>query len=217
MTEEVLQRHCPVGETDCPLIAEAASLRQENSELRATLGTDSLTGLFNYRHLQECLDTELERTRRTRNPTALIMLDLDHFKRVNDDWGHEVGNRALKSTAAILKASARKLDIPCRYGGEEFALILPGTPLLAAIEVAERVRSAIEAAPLKIDGKELKISASLGVDIYRADMLLGVDEFIHLADGYLYQAKQHGRNRVAHPALQETTSVTADERAALFS
>ena len=217
MTEEVLQLHCPVGETDCPLIEDAASLRLENSTLRATLRTDTLTGLFNYRHLQECLDTELERTRRTRNPTALIMLDLDHFKRVNDNWGHEVGNQALKSTAAILKASLRKLDIPCRYGGEEFALVLPGTSLLPAIEVAERIRSSIAATPLEIGGEELMLSASLGVEIFRADMQLSADEFIHLADGYLYQAKQEGRDRVSHPSLPDATAITADERAAMFS
>lgn len=217
MPEEVPQTHCPVGENDCPLVGEAAALRLENGALRATLRTDMLTGLFNYRHLHESLEIELERTRRTHHPTALIMLDLDHFKRVNDDWGHEVGNMALKSTAAILKASVRKLDIPCRYGGEEFAVVLPGTPLRPATEVAERIRRAIAATPLEIDDGELMLTASLGVEIFREDMRLSADEFVHLADGYLYQAKQEGRNRIAHPTLPEATAVTADERAALFS
>ena len=215
--EELPQPCCPVGKNDCPLIEEVASLRLENSELRATLRTDALTGLFNYRHLQESLESELERTRRTRMPTALLMLDLDHFKKVNDQWGHEVGNLALKCTASIIRHAVRKLDIPCRYGGEEFAIILPGTRILPAIEVAERIRHTIEATPLEVNGKELLLTASLGIEVYRENMRLSPDEFIHLADGYLYRAKQEGRNRIAHPELPDATAVSADERAALFS
>jgi diguanylate cyclase (GGDEF)-like protein len=181
------------------------------------LRTDLLTGLYNYRHLHEVLDSEVERTQRTRSPTALIMLDLDHFKQVNDQWGHEIGNQALKLVARIIRTAIRKVDIPCRYGGEEFAVVLPATHLVDAVRVAERIRADLESFPLQTETDTIPLTASLGVELYRAGMQISTEELIHLADGYLYQAKQEGRNRVAHPTLPPSTEVTADERAALFS
>ena len=201
---------CPVGEASCPVI-------DENRQLHADLRTDTLTGLFNYRHFSEALETEMERTQRSRVPTSLLILDIDFFKKVNDTWGHEVGNQALQHIAALLKQQVRKLDIPCRYGGEEFAVILPSTPLVAAMDVAERLRHTIEQNPLLFTEGELKITVSIGAESYREGMLLSGDEFFHLADGYLYQAKQDGRNRVCGPAPRLATEVTADEKAALFS
>lgn len=208
---------CPVGEPHCPIIDEAAELRLENDSLKRALRTDLLTGLYNYRHLQEVLESEQERTHRTRTPTALIMVDLDHFKRVNDKWGHETGNQALKLTARVIRSAIRKVDIPCRYGGEEFAIVLPATHLPDAVKVAERIRADIASIPLQTETDTIPLTASLGVELYRAGMQITAEEFIHLADGYLYQAKQDGRNRIAHPELPPSTEVTADERAALFS
>lgn len=208
---------CPVGESHCHIIDEARQLRHENGELRQALRTDLLTGLYNYRHLHEVLEREVERTQRTRIPTALIMLDLDHFKQVNDTWGHETGNQALKLVSRVIRTAIRKVDIPCRYGGEEFAIVLPATHLLEAVKVAERMRADLESFPLQTESDSIKLTASLGVELFRAGMQISTDELIHLADGYLYQAKQNGRNRVAHPTLPPSTEVTADERAALFS
>jgi diguanylate cyclase (GGDEF)-like protein len=208
---------CPVGEPHCPIIDEAAELRLENDSLKQALRTDMLTGLYNYRHLQEVLESEQERTHRTRTPTALIMVDLDHFKQVNDKWGHETGNQALKLTARVIRSAIRKVDIPCRYGGEEFAIVLPATHLPDAVKVAERIRADIASIPLQTETDTIPLTASLGVELYRAGMQITAEEFIHLADGYLYQAKQDGRNRIAHPKLPPSTEVTADERAALFS
>lgn len=208
---------CPVAEPHCPVIDEARQLRHEISELKQALRTDLLTGLYNYRHLFEVLERELERTHRTRTPTALVMLDLDHFKQVNDKWGHEVGNQALKLVSRVIRSAIRKVDVPCRYGGEEFAVVLPATHLVDAVRVAERIRADIESYPLQTETEAIAITTSLGVEIYRAGMQISAEEFIRLADGYLYQAKQEGRNRLAHPQLPPSTEVTADERAALFS
>lgn len=199
------------------LLEELEALRRENAELKQALRTDMLTGLFNYRHLLEALDWEMERTLRTRQPTSLIMLDLDHFKQINDTWGHDVGNAALVQVADIIRDNLRKMDVPCRFGGEEFTIILPGTQLPQAVNVAERLRTAIESQPLQHGDELITITASFGVVLYRADMQLSVDEYIHLTDGYLYQAKQNGRNQVAHPKLPKQTEVSVDEKAALLS
>lgn len=211
------ENKCPSDSIDCSVLDELEALRRENEELKQALRTDMLTGLYNYRHLLDALESEMERTRRNRTPTSLIMLDLDHFKQVNDTWGHEVGNMALVQTADVIRNTLRKIDIPCRFGGEEFTIILPATPLPQAIQVAERLRHNIEESPLEVEGKTIPISASLGVEYYRAGMELSADELIHLTDGYLYQAKQNGRNRVAHPKLPPSTEVGVDEKAALLS
>jgi len=216
MSEET-SLSCPVGEASCPVIDEARHLRHQNSELKQALRTDLLTGLYNYRHLLEVLEREIERTHRTRTPTALIMIDLDHFKQVNDNWGHETGNEALKLVSRVILSAVRKVDVPCRYGGEEFAIVLPATHLVDAVKVAERIRTDIESYPLQTDSEEITLTASLGVELYRAGMQISAEELIRLADGYLYQAKRDGRNRTAHPELPPSTEVTADERAALFS
>lgn len=211
------ENKCPSDSVDCSVMDELEALRRENEELKQALRTDMLTGLYNYRHLLDALEAEMERTRRNRTPTSLIMLDLDHFKQVNDTWGHEVGNQALVLTADVIRNTLRKIDIPCRFGGEEFTIILPATPLPQAIQVAERLRRNIEESPLEVDGETISISTSLGVEYYRAGMELSADELIHLTDGYLYQAKQNGRNQVAHPELPPSTEVGVDEKAALLS
>jgi diguanylate cyclase (GGDEF)-like protein len=208
---------CPAEAVECSILDELEALRRENDELKQALRTDMLTGLFNYRHLLDALEREMDRTRRSRAPTSLIMLDLDHFKQVNDTWGHEVGNQALTLVSEVMRDTLRKVDIPCRFGGEEFTIILPSTPLPQAVQVAERLRRNIEERLLEVDGENIPLTASFGVEYYRAGMEVSADELIHLTDGYLYQAKQNGRNRVAHPQLPQETEVSVDEKAALFS
>ncbi|MDF1529429.1 MAG: GGDEF domain-containing protein [Sedimenticola sp.] len=210
---------CPVGESRCEHIDALLLLREERDALSELVLTDPLTRLFNYRHFSQSLELELERTHRTGHPTALIMLDLDHFKQVNDQWGHEAGNRVLRQTADLMVSLLRKIDVPCRYGGEEFALILPGTPLPRAVNAANRLRMAIEESPVLIDDLPLSITASLGVGVYMRESHFSAEAFVKQVDSLLYQAKESGRNRVAHPDLESLKpkgQVGAEEKAALY-
>jgi diguanylate cyclase (GGDEF)-like protein len=210
---------CPVGESQCVYIDALLQLQQEHEALAELVHTDPLTRLFNYRHFSQSLEQELERTHRTGHPTALIMLDLDHFKRVNDEWGHEAGNQVLRQTADLMVSLLRKIDIPCRYGGEEFALILPGTPLPRAVNAANRLRMSIEESPVIVDERPLNITASMGVDVYMRSSHFSAEAFVKQVDSLLYQAKTLGRNRVAHPdldSLKPKGQVGVEEKAALY-
>lgn len=217
--EENKKPHCPVGEPRCEHIDALVALREEVATLTELVSTDPLTRLFNYRYFSQALEQELERTHRTAQPTALIMLDLDHFKRVNDTWGHEVGNRVLRHVAELMITLLRKIDIPCRYGGEEFALILPGTPLPRAINAARRLRAAIEETPVMLEGKPLVITASMGVSIYQRSSNISAETFVKQVDALLYAAKSQGRNQVVHPDLESVKpkgQVGGEEKAALL-
>lgn len=210
---------CPSPGSTCVNKQAFTQLRAQVDELSELVRTDPLTELFNYRHFEQALANEMERTGRTGGNTILIMLDLDHFKQVNDSWGHEVGNQALKLSAQSILSSIRKLDLACRYGGEEFAIILPMTDLLTGIKVAERIRKAIEEAPLFIDGEDIALTASLGVAAFGCFQQESPERLVERADQYLYEAKQSGRNRVCHEnidSLKSESSVSADEKAALF-
>jgi len=206
---------CPVGETDCSIATEVAELRLNLDELSNLIRTDPLTGIANYRYFLQALEQEIERTQRSGLPTSLIMLDIDFFKKVNDQWGHEVGNQALVHLSLILQKTVRKLDIPCRYGGEEFAVILPDTNLAACLPVAERIRQGIEQAPLDVAGQPLRITVSLGITTYIDKQQTSVEELVKQADKYLYQAKETGRNRVCHTDLPSIDIVTTEEKQAL--
>ena len=209
---------CPVGESQCGVIDQVLSLRQEVEQLAELVRTDTLTGLFNFRHFRHGLEQEMERTRRTFQTTALIMIDLDFFKKVNDNWGHEAGNQALISTAEVIRNTVRRLDIPCRYGGEEFTVILPATDLIIAIEVAQRLRGAIESTPVLVDGKVLNLTASLGVEVYTALQDDSPEQFVQRADSCLYQAKEKGRNQVCHGSVDmgsADAAISHEERDAI--
>lgn len=197
---------CPVGEASCPFLGEVVQLRQQ-------VITDPLTGLFNVRHFRVALEQEMERTTRTLMPTALMMVDLDHFKKVNDTFGHESGNDVLQQTARLIRDSTRKLDIQCRYGGEEFAIILPSTERRLAIQVARRLCENIEFTPVISAGRELRVTASIGLAFYEAGQDHNATALIAEADGYLYEAKHNGRNQVRYeirPVAQ--TAVTSEEK-----
>lgn len=209
------QPECPAGRADCNIIEEITELRQSLTELSNLVGTDPLTSLANYRQFIQALEQEIERTGRTGQPTTLIMLDIDFFKQVNDRWGHEVGNQALILIAKLLQQTVRKLDIPCRYGGEEFAVILPNTELRASIPVAERLRQVIEETPLSIGEEQLSLTVSLGIDTLESSEATDPEELIRRADHYLYQAKQNGRNQIQHPELPTVAVVSRAEKDSL--
>ncbi|HOX44338.1 MAG TPA: diguanylate cyclase [Myxococcota bacterium] len=158
--------------------------------------TDGLTGLANHRHFHERLADELERARRFGHPLALIMLDLDHFKALNDRYGHLAGNAVLAELARTLLGLARKEDLVARYGGEEFAVVLLESRLEQAAAFAERLRLAVEQArPGRVFDPELAVTISAGVASY-PDQATGAEALIVAADRALYAAKAAGRNRV---------------------
>jgi len=212
------QEFCPAHQNQCALWDEIERLRAECERLRKLTRVDSLTGFYNFRHLVEALEGEMERTRRTGFPTGLIMIDLDHFKYINDTYGHETGNLALRWCAKVWRERIRRIDIPCRYGGEEFTIILPGTRLPQAIKAAERMRLALAESPFHSGVRTIPITASFGVDVYTAREYLSASEFIKRADRCLMDAKQNGRNRVCYPTKKEEptpTQITQEEKAAL--
>lgn len=162
--------------------------------------TDGPTGLFNHRHFQERLAAELERGERYKQKLALVLVDIDHFKKVNDTYGHPAGDKILKEVAKILASTIRTVDIAARYGGEEFAIILVNTDGKGALETAERIRKIMESGKFNIgDGTAVKITGSMGIAVFPDDT--GMDEgsqrrLISKADNALYIAKKQGRNRV---------------------
>jgi diguanylate cyclase (GGDEF)-like protein len=209
---------CPHDDTGCRLAAEIGELRERVRELEASSRIDALTGFYNYRHLMDALGAEMERTRRTGVSTALIMTDLDHFKEVNDTYGHEAGNAALKRAARIWQSAIRQVDVACRYGGEEFVFILPGTRFAMAARAAERLRAVLAESPLQLDGLRLDLTASFGVAAYHRGEDLSVEGFIDRADHYMLEAKAAGRNQVAFDSSQmvgQDTLVSASEKAML--
>lgn len=178
----------------------------ERARLLALATTDGLTGLYAVGHTRLLLEAEIAESLRRRSPLSLIMADVDHFKEVNDSWGHPAGDLVLKEIAKMLMASCRELDIVGRYGGEEFILVLPDTGLAAAKGVAERIRSTAERLSFAHGGREHPITVSLGVtELSEFDTAA---ELIRRADEALYAAKRAGRNRVCigdpAPGREET-------------
>jgi len=174
----------------------ALALQQREQKLQEQAISDPLTGLYNRRYLNEFLPRELVRCRRSAAPLAVMLIDLDHFKRINDSFGHEAGDVVLKAVAALLKGKVRGSDIACRYGGEEFALILPETGLDAAERRAEVIRLAIARLVLSHAGTLLgKITTSLGIALF-PDHGEDSDALLRVADVALYAAKGAGRDRV---------------------
>jgi len=153
--------------------------------------TDALTGLANRRRLDDDLANE---TRQGDRPTAVLMIDVDHFKRFNDDHGHAVGDEVLRRVADIIAANVREIDLPYRYGGEEFSVLLPDTTHDTALVVGERVRAAIERAHFDVDGRPVSVTASVGLSTGPATE---VTQLVHRADQALYTAKDNGRNQLA--------------------
>ena len=175
-------------------LASARSLNQRFEEEEAASRTDSLTGLLNRRGFLEAGDGALVRARRSGKPICVVISDIDHFKVVNDAYGHAAGDAALKALATALRASVRAQDTVGRWGGEEFIFLLPDTGREGSLHLAEQIRHAIEALPIAHDGAPIHLTLSLGV----AEHVPGknFEETIAVADAALYRAKEQGRNRV---------------------
>ncbi len=159
--------------------------------------TDECTGLFNVRHFDECLRNEIERAERLLLPMSLIFVDLDQFKLVNDRYGHQVGSLLLGQIGARIRAHVRNIDIAFRYGGDEFVILLPGTPKEPALHVARRLLDAFRKAPYKIgDGCCIGVTASFGIASYPEDAVTG-QEILRIADARMYQVKRTTRDGIA--------------------
>lgn len=177
-------------------------LRQKNQRLEQLARVDELTGLNNRRFFMEMLRNEFRRSERYGAPFVYVMLDIDHFKKVNDTHGHLMGDRALVAVAQVLTRTARAQDVVGRFGGEEFAIIMPHTELKGGELAAQRHRRLIEEEPILTEQAALKVTASFGVAHFPRPDVRRVEDLIELADQALYQAKEEGRNRVgvARPA-----------------
>ncbi|OGW63581.1 MAG: hypothetical protein A2V83_09470 [Nitrospirae bacterium RBG_16_64_22] len=170
------------------------TLERKTHTLERLAITDGLTGVYNHRYLYTRLDEEFARAARYQSPLALIMVDLDDFKRVNDTFGHRRGDEVLKDVAATIRRAVRRSDIVTRYGGEEFVILLPQTPLSGAFQEAERIREAV--ARRRFRGLGHPITISLGLAAYPENQPRRGDDLLKLADQAMYQAKAKGKNRV---------------------
>jgi diguanylate cyclase (GGDEF)-like protein len=193
------------------------SLEKENQYLRSLSLTDELTGLYNYRFFSKQLDVEMARTKRTGQSCSLMMIDLDNFKNLNDTLGHDAGNQFLIAASEAMLQRLRPTDIMCRYGGDEFAIIMPATAMFDALQIARRLLKAVEGVPSRL---AKSLSASIGLAEYDPTAQEELSAFVNMADRALYRAKKRGKNRICHagklPKERQATAVTRDEKDALL-
>jgi diguanylate cyclase (GGDEF)-like protein len=203
---QLLQRHLDSVGQAAPVLANLRNLAV--AEIRAA--TDGLTGLPNKRAVTDAMKRLFAQATTTASPLALLLIDLDHFKQINDQWGHPVGDQVLASIGAVLRSVLRARDFAGRNGGEEFAVLLPDTGIPAALEIAERIRTAIT--EISLPGTDVSVAASLGV-VGFPDHATTLDRLERLADAALYIAKRQGRNRVELADPAATDSPATDSRA----
>lgn len=187
-------------------------LSAANAQLLIMSSTDVLTGVANRRSLEERLHDMWEHSQRLHEPLSVVMCDIDHFKRVNDEYGHQAGDAVLQQFAKLLADEAREIDRVGRYGGEEFVLLLPGTVLDAAVTFAERIRDRVEQREFAYgDGRTLHRTMSCGVAAWPHPRILNQEDLIKAADDALYVAKETGRNRVVRFDGREFNEHTAQQ------
>ena len=171
----------------------------ENARLFQLATVDGLTGLYVRRYFEVRLQEELTRVRRHGGAVSLLMIDIDFFKKINDTYGHQQGDCILQEFASIIQTSIRyEIDLPCRYGGEEFIILLPSTDLEGAMSVAERMRKHCEMHKfVTLSNDAIKMTISIGVATVTKAQFISKESFIEYTDSKLYQAKHNGRNQVA--------------------
>ncbi|HSA60456.1 MAG TPA: GGDEF domain-containing protein [bacterium] len=174
--------------------------RAENvfhQEIYKMATTDALTGAYNKRYFEERVREEFSFALRNNVPLSLVLFDLDHFKRVNDEHGHPAGDHVLKHVGGIARSIVRQEDILARYGGEEFVILLKGSNVQGAVSVAERLRKAVEAAPVVFEGRTIGVTVSVGIAVLAGQNFADWSNMLKCADELLYQSKRSGRNRVS--------------------
>ncbi len=189
-------RHMPVLEHEELVgVLSIRELTKAYEMLRIEANTDPLTQVSNRRRFLKTLDEEFDRARRYEHPMSVAMLDIDHFKRVNDTHGHEAGDTALRALSGLLVSEFRTIDLVGRLGGEEFALVFPETELAGALNACERLHANIEAAEIPVDESKIAITASIGLASMSSDVPNG-SALLKRADALLYVAKSNGRNQI---------------------
>jgi diguanylate cyclase (GGDEF)-like protein len=171
-------------------------LEQANSELAVLSQTDGLTNLFNRMHWEQCLKAEYKRWTRSNHASCLVMLDIDHFKQVNDNYGHMVGDEVIRHLSGLIQKHIRETDVSGRYGGEEFAILLADTTIENAQVFAERLRFEVEQATVKYNDIELKYTISMGLAEVDTSVK-NYETWIEYADSALYDSKESGRNKIS--------------------
>jgi len=171
-------------------------LLETNRRLELLSITDGLTKLFNHRYFQDELARAFEESQRYQRPLSLAIVDLDFFKKVNDTYGHAVGDEVLKAVSKIFQGSIRSTDLAARYGGEEFAVMMPETELMEAIAFAEKIRALVESEPIATSAGPIQATVSIGVSTVPHTRIHAAKELVVAADKALYRAKKNGRNQV---------------------
>jgi diguanylate cyclase (GGDEF)-like protein len=200
------------------LLRKIRELHEENMKLRSLALLDDLTGLFNSRFFRMQMEIEMARAKRTGHPCTLMMIDLDNFKSLNDTLGHLEGDRFLAEFGQIMRASARTTDLIYRYGGDEFAVIMPATTAIDAIVICQRFNNALSNMPQKTDPA---ISLSIGIAEYNTFSSYDINDFIHAADLAMYKAKKEGKNRICvdekiEKSICQDNELSPDEKEALL-
>lgn len=193
------------------------SLREANAKIQQLSETDSLVGTFNRRYLSTQIVSEVDRARRYKHPLSAVMADLDRFKLINDERGHQTGDEVLRAFADMAKTTIRPSDWIARYGGEEFVIVLPETDLAGAVIVAEKLRALCAATPFATSTGEVAVTASFGVAELRIDSQTHSDDvtaqaLLRRADAALYASKNEGRNRVTADATSPASQAPATKQ-----
>jgi diguanylate cyclase (GGDEF)-like protein len=201
------------------LLQKIKELHEENLQLQSLSLIDNLTGLGNKRFFWMQLETEMARTKRTGHSCTLMMIDLDNFKCLNDTFGHLEGDRFLEEFGRIMRNKSRSTDLPCRYGGDEFALIMPATSVADALKTGERLKDILADTPQQSDPP---ISLSIGISEYTPFSSYNMNEFVQAADLAMYDAKGGGKNQIRidrnwKRITLDDNEVDRDEKDALFT
>ncbi len=183
-----------IGSLMLKFLPEGSAEALYHEEIYRLTINDALTDIPNRRHFDDFLDREFARARRHNRPLSLMLFDIDHFKKVNDQFGHLAGDYVLRKLAGTVQKMVRREELLARYGGEEFGVVLSETDIEKAARFGEKIRSTIERTKFTFDSRTIKVTASIGVSTLKASM--SRESFVHAADQALYQAKQKGRNRL---------------------